>query len=219
MNTATQQYAERMMEHDLTLYRRRFPDDWQARLDADPERVADWRAGHITKAEAVAESITSRSREFAERITNGALYPDNKATRQLFTALTGIELPRTVGGTESAIAADPVWGPLVADCRRERQEAEAERVKLAEAERMEREAAELAASRQRFAAGERVTGCELLAVARSIGIDVHPRTAGTLKSRVVEIGGGSARIRGGRCPDGVWEVYRAALALVSRECD
>ena len=145
--------------------------------------------------------MNTATQQYAERITNGALHPDNKAIRQLFTALTGIELPRTVSGTESAIAAGPVWGPLVADCRRAWREA--------------REAAELAASRQRFAAGERVTGGELLAVARSIGIDVHPRTAGTLKNRVLEIGGGSARIRGGRCPDGVWEVYRASLALVS----
>ena len=51
---------------------------------------------------------------------------------------------------------------------------------------------------------------------RSLGIDIHPRTVGTLRKRVNWIGDSGARVTGkGGLPDGVWSLYhdvRAKLA-------
>lgn len=207
MQAAIETYTRETIDYELSVYRKRYPDFETRWAALTLEQIETWKAGFAATAAEIADAIATRSEKLLSRICSGMLHPDNPRSRKLFTGVTGIPLPPTVSGTDAALAADPVWGPALADYRR-KADREA-------AERRNAESARLEDLRQRFASGERVTGDELIDVARAAGIDVHPRTAGTLRRRVVEIGGGSARVRGGACPDGVWALYHATLAAVS----
>jgi hypothetical protein len=150
------------------------------------------------------------------------LHPDNRLSRALFSEITGIQLPPQSGKTWDVLTADPIWGQLLRDHEQaitERQEA-ANRERI-ERERIEREqAAKLARmdkAKSTLLANGQIDGETLLELARYIGIDVHPRTAGTLKKRIGLIGNGSCRVYGGSVPDGVWVLYREVMAVLQPE--
>ncbi len=75
-----------------------------------------WQQLPTTDSRSVlASDIRNHSPKIVERIATGLLHPDNKLSRAVFSEVTGISLPPTVGGTDRAIQASSPWGQLLVD--------------------------------------------------------------------------------------------------------
>lgn len=165
-----------------------------------PERLAE--ATDEMKAEYVErmrwtilgfmESLSDKEYAYS-RLRNGTFHPSNRNYRKAFHGLTGIKLPAGANATRDAVR-EWIGEEFVAA-----KEAEAASSRAAaeyENERKRAEAHATAMDRLKAKFSEGLTGEELLELARHVGIDVHPRTAGMLKRRIAWIGDGTARVRG-----------------------
>ncbi len=211
---AIEDYANAMTEHELAFYREYKPERL-AKLQAEqPNAVEDFREKKRHDARELATGIETRSEWFLKRVQSGLLHPDNKTSRKLFEMTTGITLPKTLAATRDVVNSycGVALSELVNKQNAERDEAdrkEREQQAIEETKRLERIAENIRTNRS-------VSGDEVLDIARHIGIDVHPRTAGSLRKRVVGVVGTSARISGkGTLSDGVWDVIRTVRELLA----
>lgn len=132
---------------------------------------------------------------------DGLFDPRNLITRNLFTGITGIALPRGQGATD-AILADYFGESLVAyrdkqdterrakaDARQAVEDAEKAKADAKEAERM-------AGVESRCRAGENVGGDELVDLCRKLGVFVHPRSVKLWRDKIAAICLTSGRVYG-----------------------
>jgi hypothetical protein len=150
-----------------------------------------------------------------EAIIRCSFHPSNKRTRAMFEQWAGVSLPKSVAGTESVVLG--VFGAERMD--RVGQVRKLIKQKAADEKEAKEEVAKakrIDSIRESLKSGGQVSGRELLDLARSMGVEVHLRTAGTLLKRISRIGKGEARVSGkGGVPDGVWSVLDGVLRVVS----
>lgn len=137
----------------------------------DPARLIEWR-GQPTC--------------LIQRAGQGMLHPDNKISRQLFTDVTGVTLPPTVGGTQAIVRAyvgDELWNRYFAAREAERLQVEQEKADAAKLIEDQR----LASIKSRFLANEYIKGAEFVDLAKSLEVSIHPRTIGVLREKIHEV--------------------------------
>jgi hypothetical protein len=204
---AAHAYGDSLYQHQIDHHREYNPE----RLSKVPQSELDtFRQRMHDDGEKVAIQFLDGA-AIMPHVAQGRFHPCNAASRRLFTAITGVTLPSTVGGTRQAIAAH--LGKIYTDYFADQ---EAERAKKETAER-EQEAEQ---EKQRIDAiiadirnGQAIDGEDLTDVAKHIGVSVHPRTIGTLRKRVYSITAQQAGFRGrSRLPNTVFEVFRAVAA-------
>lgn len=207
---AVRAHAERMIAQEYQFLRETQPARFAA---ATAEMRAEFEKRQHAEALRDASIILS-PRHLWEVARRGAFHPSNKSWRALLGTLHGVQLPPGAGATHDAVRAlvGPSWDVWENEKREAAERAENEKREAAEV----KERARIDVLKVKIAAGESVTGDELADVGRSLGIDIHPRTVGTLRKRVNWIGDSGARVTGkGGLPDGVWSLYhdvRAKLA-------
>jgi hypothetical protein len=207
---AIRDFANGMVDNELDYHRQYRPEQFAKLTEAD---IEDYRKRKITEAEELATKIETRDPAIVARIDNGMLHPDNKFSRKLFSAITGITLPPTVSGTHEAIR-NSDWNVLLAELRT-RQQAEAEAKREAEAEAEAKQHAErMEKLVTNWKAATFITGDELIELIRFLNIDTHPRTLGTIRSRIVQAKFDQCRVVRGHVPEGVWEVIRTVQATL-----
>jgi hypothetical protein len=170
-----------------------------------PEGSPHW----LRMAERYAETLRAIQDRTPALLEQGIQYPDNRVSRALFTAETGIVLPKTQRGS-LAVLIEYVGADRVAEVEQAKHDRE-------NAERAERERVRLADIITRFAAGQDVSGSDLLDAAKSLGMDVHPRTAGTFNKLRTVNANGNYRPYPKFCtvkpnPDTFWPVVKLVAA-------
>lgn len=208
-------YGAKMFASELAKY----PAERVAKLEQDsPGAVERYRVQLLEDWRENARQFLQRETCYARHL-RGAFHPDNKTSRAMLAELTGIVLPATVGGTRQAIRQHCGESYCAAeDSAREKAEREAR--ETAERKESERAAAELEqrlqGHRETVCSGEAISGESLLELARSLGIDVHPRTAGMLRKRVAWVEAHrNARWGKAHLPGSVCELYRRCQELLS----
>lgn len=207
---AAEEYAKFFYDKELERVRKHMPHRLAGLTD---ERLGEFWQHLVDDGHRLAAHIVAKDEAFCSRVEQGLLHPDNKASRRLFERVTGRDLPRTVKGTAAAVA--EYCGPQLERYRAARQ---AERDAEERAEREEREAAERAAiddAKDRVRRGVPISGEELLTLAKDIGVKVHPRTAGTIRQRLVSVRKGAAKVRGNHAPDNVWRVWQTVWHAIA----
>lgn len=134
-----------------------------------PEGSPHW----LRLAERYAETLKAIQERTPALMEQGIQFPENRVSRALFTAETGIAMPKTQRESLAVLVAY-VGAEKVAEA--DRAKADAERL---DAERKERDRIDRLT--REFRGGLKVCGADLLVIARSMGVAVHPRTAGVLK--------------------------------------
>ena len=192
-------------------------------LAENPQCVEQFRERWIAKAESLVNSILSKDKVFVERAMSGLLHPDNKASRRLFTAVTGLNLSATVKGT---------WSVVMEYCGDEIRAVESE----VRAKREAEEAARLAAIKERadlamdkaeqaILNGEQVGGDMVVDLCKRHGVAVPPQTTGCLRKRIstlrfdgatqsVMATVGRSRNGSATLPQGVVDVFRSLVATL-----
>lgn len=127
-------------------------------------------------AERYAEVVAAVQNRTPNLLEQGIQYTDNRVTRQLFTSLTGLTLPKTQRDTLAVLTAY-IGTERVAEHQRQKEQAEAD----AKAERDRKRIWYIV---ERFRSGETITGDELIDVSRWLGAEIHPRTVGMLRDKV-----------------------------------
>ncbi|AMV35703.1 hypothetical protein VN12_26660 [Pirellula sp. SH-Sr6A] len=149
------------------------------------------------------------------RMWNGTFRPDNRCSREMFQKLTGLQLPPGVKATREFLIAyiGPEWVSQQQEKERAEREAEAKR------DREQQEAYyaglmdEIAT---RTKSGQNISGRELVNLARHIGIQVHPRTAGAA-TNVEWITVHRAGVRKNCNAQGCFRLLRDVLELLNEE--
>lgn len=150
-----------------------------------PEGSPRW----VKLAERYAECLRAIQDRTPNLLEQGIQYTDNRVSRALFTAETGIVLPKTQRDSVKVLR-EYAGADRVDAADRAKEQAEAER--KADAERRR-----LAGIVERFRAGQDVTGAELVDGARACGHNPHPRTVGMVRDKVITLNReGVGRIRG-----------------------
>lgn len=210
VTAAIQAYADGMLQHELDHIKQYQPE----RLaKVTPEATAALIERMTAQATATVAIIQDKQACF-EKSLHGTFQTCNKLSRALFAAVTGLTLPKGEHATDAAIEAY-CGAEAVAAVRAQRQAAADERTRKEREENEAIAAKELACIKSRFGTG--ITGDELLTLARHLGVEVHPRTAGMIRKRIVSIANGSARISGKRVTDDAWACWRACEAALSAE--
>ena len=207
VDDAVKAYADGMMEHEIK-YQKEFNSERFNRLMKDnPDAIEEFRERKRQDGVDLAENIREKSPVFMKRFRQGLLHMDNKLSRMLFEAVSGVQLPNNTSGAYRII--EEWCGDSLVQYDLARKE-ELERLEAdRKAEEDRRRSEEIGKICSRISGGQPVCGTELLDIARHLSIDVHPRTAGTLKRRVRSIGGEGARISGkGTLPVSVWQILR-----------
>lgn len=205
--SAVREFAQFLYNNELAYHREHRPELLAKMEREEPGKLAEFRAKCDADALTAAEQFTDTDK-LLDRVRRGALHPSNRHYRALFTGLTGCRLPATAGGTREAVRQyigadrfDAYYAALEAD--REAQE----RARHDAQESKGRAAVERMA--ETVKAGRPIDGDSLATLARSLGFDLHPRTVGTLRKRVVSIGPDGGRVTGrGFLPDTIWRLYR-----------
>lgn len=151
------------------------------------EVSANGRRSIVAQIERTIERIEAKDIQLYKAC---AFQPDNKWSRKILLLVAGIELPRGKLDTQEVIRK---WiGEPALQAHADALQAERDAKKAAQEAKNIAILDRIAA---RIASGEQVSGGELVDCARYHGIEVHPRTAGTLMARVVAINADTARIR------------------------
>lgn len=201
---AIKKYAETMIGYELEHYEKFQPERLKALSE---EQITEWKQRMHASANKLADEIDAKHPDIVKRLCQGMVNPHNKTTRKLFVAITGIQLPVTSGGTEAALMASE-WGPLMQAYWDEVQRRSDEEAARKKAEREAKELKAVLAALDLVRANEPVSGDSLVDVSRFLGIELHPRTIGTLRKRIGSIKDGQCRVYGRRVPDGVWAAYK-----------
>ena len=192
--------------------------------ELNPERLAKWRVDFPTgesefmetwrqKGIELIESIQAKSEKWLGHCSNGMFSPSNKASGKLLCAVLSRPVPKTISGFDAML--QEYAGSEIVAYRENKKRARLE--KEQEANRIEQENENKRIVRLRAVLsnpGGQITGPELIDVARSCGIEVHPRTAGSAK-RIYAIGKDGARLTGEGVSDGLWQLLRSVLAVLN----
>lgn len=131
-------------------------------------------------------------------------------SRRLFTALTGIGLPSTAGGTQDVVR------QYVGDAYQEFYKRKEDEQRAKDEKRRAEEAAKhekyMQAVREKVKAGEMVGGEELVDLCRELKVDIHPRTVGMIRKRVSVINHEQARVSGRGPINGAYSLYKECRA-------
>lgn len=211
---AISEYAEFFVQQSLS---DSTPEQIAKALTENPQCVDQFRERWIVKGREFANSILAKDEVFADRALHGVLHPDNKASRKLFTAITGLELPPTCNGT---------WSVVEGYCGAEIKALQDERRAQAEAKESARQAAIKAKAdeamdkaEQVIMQGDQVGGDMVADLCKRHGIAVPPQTIGCLRKRIstlrydaqtesVRATVGRTRSGGATLPQGVVDVFR-----------
>jgi hypothetical protein len=149
------------------------------RPQANAAELATIEANARERAKEQIEGIRTKSAAYIAGVYQGRLHPDNKQSRALFEAVTGLKLPGTVKGTWEAVKAyaGPEIDAYEAARDAERQAEQAAADAKAEAER----AAWFATVAERVRNDQPISGADLCEACRELSIEVHPRTAGMIR--------------------------------------
>lgn len=130
-------------------------------------------------------------------------HPSNHFYRKFFKEVTGIELPNGSTATYDAVAnfvgKDKI--DAIFKAKADQKRAEEEKKAAKEAERIEK-------LKQLIENDKPVTGDDLVDVARSLNIEIHPRTVGMLRKRVTSINSSQGMVRGKDTGDSPFNLYR-----------
>ena len=85
-------YANWFTEHEIDKQRQRNPERLAQLLAENPSAIDDFRNSWIETGNQLASDIVNRTEAFCKKVSYSAFHPSNKATRQLFEAVTGISL-------------------------------------------------------------------------------------------------------------------------------
>lgn len=145
---------------------------------------------------------------------NGTFHPSNGFSRMLWALVVGSELPKGANDTREAVKEYIGRDKLAAhfESIESSKREEEERKQAIENQRLE-------AIAVRIRAGESVSGAELADCCAYLSIDIHPRTIGTLRQRVVAIDSNGAKVRQTRSGTSALsnEPYRAYMACATSE--
>jgi hypothetical protein len=215
--TPVENYADYFTANERKFYEDNQPARLAAILADNPRHFVQYYQTWINKGNDFVADVLAKSPELFQRIYEGLLHPDNKASRALFTATTGVTLPATVKGTVEAVAS---WGGAELSAWQAAKQLEyeaAKSAKLASEQAAEREA--VATVRENFTSNKFVSGADFVLLAKSLGIEPHPRTIGTILKRVdgIQISG-SLQLRGrGKTSDGLTQLFHTVKQALTVE--
>lgn len=179
-----------------------------------PERVAEKRQELVAWGEQLVESFKSKEATW-EAYQRGRFSYSNKHSRALFEEATGISLGKS--DASAKIALEAYVGADVIEARTQRLRSEYQARQQAAAEKEAKRRAEyIAALTTAIKADVAIEGTDLVEIARECGVEIHPRTVGTLRKRVLSINSCSARIRGKQLPNSVYGLYRQVRDYLSK---
>lgn len=206
---AIRRYADSKYRHEIDYQKQYNPE----RLAAVPQTELDrYRSECLANAEQVAAEIDDKTK-CAVAFLRGRFHPSNDWSRRLFSDLTGIALPPTVAGTDTVFQAY-CGAEIDAEHERKRIEQEAKESAAREAEQRKRDERKAKLS-AKVAANESIPGDDLAELCGMLGIELHPRTIGTLRKRVRSINSQSATIVGKGLSDAAYHAYLSCAAAVS----
>lgn len=188
-NEAIEAYAQAMYKQECKYWQEHYPERY---AKATPEQHAASLEHFRKQGEQTAEQIDNPVL-FAPRIVNGALHPDNKHTRTLFTRLTGISLDNTARGVYLTIEGT-AYGDAVTAYHQQRQEEEQAEQQRIEEERRRKYVAHIDRITECVRRNEPITGDELVDLCRHHNILLHPRSIGMWRERIVGINKDSCRL-------------------------
>lgn len=191
-----------------------------------PDRIARFTPEERAKMEA--EFIEKQKAEALKRIGEfesqdgllkmhriAALHPSNKNTRKMFEQWSGKKLPKSPTETERWLR--EFIGPDIVDAYYAKREADAAAEQAAkDAEEARKHAEAMAKLKGRVIANEPIGGGDLVDLARSLNIEVHPRTAGMCFKRIRTIQKDTATVTGKGDAGQAHDIYRQILAAVSK---
>jgi hypothetical protein len=208
------QYVDTLYQREMKRANKQ-PERLAKLLADNPNALEDYRRRLMADAEELVSTMKSPE-AYAFRIVQGALHPDNQATRILFQSITGITLPDSVQGSREAIAQTPygeACNRLLANRERERREKE-------EAEERER----IVAHNRRMdkitdcvRRGEPISADDLIDACRHYNIELHPRSVGCWRRYLVWVDKEKASLSySGKKPnvDSAFIAYRALKELL-----
>jgi hypothetical protein len=190
-----------------SLFQYRFAGDLKSerflKLSADQqgELIERAKTGIVDELRKLTLRIDARD---VSLLHSATFHPSNKRYREFFTLQTGVALPNGATATHDAISKWIGAERLQAHAS----QVEAERARV-EGEKSAAESARLAAIVEKIKRDEPIDGDSLIDACRFLGIEVHPRTAGTLRKRVVSINSSTARITGKGLSNEPYRLYRA----------
>lgn len=190
--------------------------------ETPPEKLAAYldskRSKFRDRGEKLAAAIRDKSELLAEKLDAGAFQPDNKATRGLFEDITGLLLPKTQGGTYSLITQ---YAAEAVASYRDKQKTLAE--EAAENHRVAEEAAtksRLADTKQKYLSGEAISADGFIELAKSNGIELHPRTVGSILRTVSTVdkrGRVQSRISKPKLSQGLAQAFHSLNKALTRD--
>jgi len=226
---AIREYAEYFVKLELE---RHSQEKINKLLLENPKAIDEYRNGWIESGRELCEQILTKHDTFLKRFRQGMLRPDNKASRRLFSAVTGVSLPSTVGGTDATVSA---WlGDALTDYDRRMAEQRAAEKAAKDAKEAEKQAQakakadeEMRQYEEKLLQGERIPGSMVEDLCRKHGIEMHLRTIGCLRSRITSMqmtdSNGSVRValyrtKGGsrKIPDGAVSLFRELHSVVKQ---
>jgi hypothetical protein len=206
LEQAAARWAADMLSHELAFYAEHQPERLARLRQENPNVEREFIEKKTAIARETITEILNPSDVILARVCTGMFHPSNPSTRRLFEVATGISLPNTVNGTRQTVAA--YFGEHLTRFI-DKQNAEKRLEELARKQKEQQaEESRLAKIRDDIRNERDVDGADLVEFARSIGIEIHPRTAGTVLKRLVSFRGSSARITGKSLPDNVWRLIR-----------
>ena len=220
-----EKYADKMYDHALQTEKKRLANriqgqpelaaEHQRRYDEaivslTPERVEAFKARERSECRDIISEI--QEQPCCLRMLNaGRFHPDNKLSREVFECVTGIKLPPTVGKTIEVIRE---YIGLEWLAKHEAKQAEyAKQKELDEAKAREATLAD----RKTYLlsiAKQCITGADLVELARMMGIEVQPQTAGVLLKKIGRIKNGTMEIYGKPSTAGAWKLYNQVIAMI-----
>ena len=180
------EFADNMIAEEL----REMPPERRATIT--PQRIEEVRERLVNTALSTATAIGNKS-ELYRRCRRGLLDPGNKHSRLVFERITGLKLPKSSSDTHQFIR-EYVGDEVVSAYFKERADAEAAEAQANKEKRDREHEAHIARITAAILAKQQIGGHDLIDIARHVGIDVHPRTVGSIRSNVVWIEMGQARI-------------------------
>jgi hypothetical protein len=168
--------------------------------DEQEQMVIKAKARIVADVERLTKQINDKDPKIA---LNGTFHPSNRYYRKLFKIITGIELPNGSNDTREAVIK---WvGQDKIDALNKAKEDEKAAERAIEAQKEQEYINKL---KEKVIKDESITGDELVDVARSLNIEIHPRTVGMLRNRVRGITSSQARITGKSTGNSPWEIYK-----------
>ncbi len=167
-----------------------------------------------TELETLAKRIADKDPTLA---IQAMMHPSNRMYREVFTMLTGKALPKNATDTAAAMVA--YVGKDKIDAIFEKKDADkAAKDKVVK----DKEDSRVQGIKDKIEKGEPVNGHDLVDAAKSVGVEIHPRTVRMLRDRVNEISNEKGKIIGadvGNSPFDTYKVVRAKIQVTTANAE